>query len=420
MSLTKLLKGPELRKAFNVIRGLRQIAQNITKFNDFREYVWSLLFDAVFVATHTEEGEPQHERALLYGSVLCSRLQHWGEAWPPEEWKPVLAGIQSGGVTPAKTASSSPGENSNPDSVQVAENNGTVRYAVVSQLPGAESGFLASGSFPDPMVDFVLVTALPEERDALLGKLPGHRQLRPTEDDIRTYFQADLPIIFPDNSTGRYRVVVMCLLGMGRVQAVTATMDAIRRWQPRYILMVGIAGGLAAGNVHIGDILISDQIVDYELQKLTPLGPEIRWDVQRADPRLLNACNNYIDEKWQELIQVKRPDKARPQRHTGPIASGDKVIAFDEVLTGYRDVWPKLIGVEMEAAGVATAAFQSSRRSGFFMIRGVSDLADMNKDSTNVKKWRKYACDIAASYTIALLKSGPIPLTGDSTSLKTR
>ena len=272
----------------------------------------------------------------------------------------------------------------------------------------------------DSSVDFVLVTALPEERDAVLDKLPGYSQLPPAKDDIRTYFQADLPVSFPDNSTGRYRVIVMCLLGMGRVQAVTATVDAIRHWHPRYIVLIGIAGGIAARNLQIGDILISDLVVDYELQKLTPEGPEVRWDVQRADARLLDACNNFRSESWQELIKIKRPGRGKPNTHIGPIASGDKVIAFSDVLARYQDVWPKLLGVEMEAAGVATAAFQSSDRPGFFMVRGVSDLADENKGSSDVGKWRSYACDAAASFAIALLRSGPIPpasALGQSTAL---
>jgi hypothetical protein len=84
-----------LQKALDVTRGVRCLARDVAKFGDAREYVWSLLFDSVFVATHTLEEEPQHERALLYGSVLCSRLQHWGKPWPPEEWKPLLDEIQN-------------------------------------------------------------------------------------------------------------------------------------------------------------------------------------------------------------------------------------------------------------------------------------------------------------------------------------
>ena len=42
---------------------------------------------------------------------------------------------------------------------------------------------------------------------------------------------------------------------------------------------------------------------------------------------------------------------------------------------------PSLIGVEMEAGGVASAAFQAASRPGFFMVRGVSDVADPDKDA---------------------------------------
>ena len=195
---------------------------------------------------------------------------------------------------------------------------------------------------------------------------------------------------------------------MGRVQATTATVDAIRRWHPRYVVLIGIAGGVAAKGVSLGDILVADQIVDYELQKLTPKGPDIRWEVHRADPRLVGSALNFTDETWQESITAERPDDGSPRRHMGPIASGDKVIAFGAALAKYRETWSKLIGVEMEAGGVAAAAFQAAERPGFFMVRGVSDLADEQKSSPEVEKWRQYACDVAASYAIALLRSGPI------------
>lgn len=258
--------------------------------------------------------------------------------------------------------------------------------------------------------DFLLVTALREEHDCLLRGLPGNRKLPPAEDDIATCYQVDLPVVSPDqNFTGVYRTIIMPLMAMGRVKAATATANAISRWHPRYIILIGIAGGIAAQGVRIGDVLISDKIVDYELQKITTEGPEIRYDVHQADPRLLNACQNYTVENWSELVQTRRPARGKPTLYVGPIASGDKVVSFAVALTRYRTAWPKLIGVEMEAAGVATAAFQSSNQPGFFMIRCVSDLADENKNSAQTKRWRTYACDVAASYAIALLRSGPVP-----------
>jgi formylglycine-generating enzyme required for sulfatase activity len=257
-------------------------------------------------------------------------------------------------------------------------------------------------------VDFVVVTALDEERDAVLQKLPGYNKLPPKKNTVQIYYAAEVPVIFPDSATGQYRLIVVSLSGMGRIQAATVTSEAISRWHPRYIMLVGIAGGIVAKGVNIGDILISSQIVDYELQKITKDGPQVRWEVYRAEPRLLAASRSFADKEWLDLVSVARPADSKLVRHVGPIASGDKVIAFSDVLNFYRDKWPALIGVEMEAGGTAAAAFQSAEPPGFFMVRGVSDLADSDKNTPDVEKWRPYACDVAASYAIGLLKSGPV------------
>jgi nucleoside phosphorylase len=263
--------------------------------------------------------------------------------------------------------------------------------------------------------DFVIVTALEDECNALLTRLPGWRQLPPTEDDIRVYFEAGLPVT---GSTTVYRVIVLCVQNMGRVEAANATGDAIRRWSPGYVILVGIGGGVSANGVRLGDVLIADQVVDFELQKLTKDGPEIRWQLHRADPRLLGFVTTIVDSEWLSLINAPRPTEGHPKRHRGPIATGDKVIA-NQLLAKYRrrDVWPKLIGVEMEAGGVASAAFQAASAPRFFMIRGVSDLADPQKDTAQAQGWRQYACEIAASFAIALLRKGPVPLR--ATEIKT-
>ena len=59
---------------------------------------------------------------------------------------------------------------------------------------------LQHSSKPDQSVDFVIITALPEEQEAVLKKLPGHRKLAPTVGDIRTYYQAYLPVTLAKKS----------------------------------------------------------------------------------------------------------------------------------------------------------------------------------------------------------------------------
>jgi nucleoside phosphorylase len=110
------------------------------------------------------------------------------------------------------------------------------------------------------------------------------------------------------------------------------------------------------------------------------------------------------------LVSDKRPIAGRPERLIGPIATGDKVHASKDGLVRHLKNWPKLIGVEMEAGGAAHAAFHTAIRLGFYMVRGVSDLADSEKDRPDVQIWRSYACDVAASYALSLLASGPVPL----------
>ena len=263
---------------------------------------------------------------------------------------------------------------------------------------------------PDEKADFLIVTALEEEREAVLGKLLGWRRLPATEHDVRVYYLAEVLGRAPDGNKAHYRVVLVQPLGMGRVEATAATADALRRWRPDHVLLVGIAGGMAQSGVRLGDLLIADQIVDYEQQRVGPgdSDVQVRYTVHRADARLLGAAMNLLGTRWQRT-KAKRLGSGSPKRRIGPIATGDKIVSREGFLSELREDWPKLIGVEMEAGGVAAACFQDSRRPGFFMVRAVSDLADERKASPPVQRWRSYACDLAASFAIELIKVGSVP-----------
>lgn len=257
------------------------------------------------------------------------------------------------------------------------------------------------------VVDFLVIAPLKEERDAVLAHLGNARRLPPDEQDVRIYYQADVATQLAGGTAGSYRVIVTSPLGMGRVEASTATADAIRRWQPRYVLLVGIAGG-DPDEVELGDVLIAEQFVDYELAKLTDEGSKLRYQTFRVDPRLYGAAQNLSG--WEASVKEARPEAGKPHMHLGIVISGDKLQAATDALKPYKADWPKLIGVEMEATGVAAAAWEAVNKPGVLMVRGVSDLADAKKGSGRVKKWRAYACDVAAAYAVSLLRDGPVPL----------
>ena len=257
-------------------------------------------------------------------------------------------------------------------------------------------------------VDFLIVTALSEEREAVLKLLPGAQKLDATE-DVYTYHRARVPVKTEQGTNGSYNVIVMSYLGMGRVQASAATAHAIHRWQPRCVLLVGIAGGFAKYDVQIGDILIAEQIIDYSLQKLKEGEDEIRWMTYQTDEQMRSFAKNLRPSEYEELLPKTRPSEGTPTVRFGNIASGDKVDARGETITKFGQTWPNLIGIEMEAGGAAVAALQAAYKPKFFMVRCVSDLADNRKDT--VGNWWQYACDVAAAFAIALLKRGPLKLT---------
>jgi nucleoside phosphorylase len=196
---------------------------------------------------------------------------------------------------------------------------------------------------------------------------------------------------------------------MGRVQAAIVAADAIRCWKPQVILLVGIAGGVE-GEVKLGDVIIPQQIYDYELRKLRVVidsnGEKQRKDSWRGksqpvSSRLFEFSTASLLEGWQEFIHEKRPYiRGKSELHHGKIvASGDKSVAVSEVMDELKAQKDHLVGIEMEGAGVASAAWESGFAPEFLMIKAVSDFANEKEGSSATEKWRKYACDAAAAAT---------------------
>lgn len=255
-------------------------------------------------------------------------------------------------------------------------------------------------------VDFVIITALEEEREAVLAKLPDYKKLPRDGLDVHTYYEARVVTNRPDHT--QYRVIVTSLSGMGPIKGASKATSIIQRWNPRHVLLVGIAGGVK-GEVAPGDVVVASQIVDYSLGKSTEGGHrEVRWVAHQAEANLFDAASNFR-RGWEDLIATERPRPGAPQRIMGVVASGGDVVADPGTIAKYIEAWPKLVGIEMEAAGVAAALFESIEKPSFLMIRSVSDLANGQRNATTKKRWRAYACDVAAAYAVGLLRDGPTP-----------
>jgi len=260
-------------------------------------------------------------------------------------------------------------------------------------------------------VGVLIVTALPEEREAVLHLLEDFEPVQVGQSPI--YYTCTLPM-----HSGECNVAVTQLSQMGNVEAGIHATQAISELNPRCVLMVGIAAGIR-GRASLGDVIVSTQVLYYEQAKQTPRGPEHRPISIPADPILLHGVQNCDDISWRSLIAAENPrhEEASPPRvHFGPFAVGDKVVADKNYASGLMKLHPKLIGVEMESYGIAAAAASAPTRPRFLAIRGISDFADEQKDDS----YRQYASSTAAAFAISLLRYGPLsPSTLRSTATDT-
>ncbi len=276
----------------------------------------------------------------------------------------------------------------------------TIAVPVASTV-GDKTSDLGPG---EQQVDFAIITALPKEAQAIVSRLEKPEVRRFEDKDIRTYHYGAIPI---RNTDQEYRVVVVLLPGMGNVSAANAVTDTITHWQPRFVLMVGIAGGIPQDDLDLGDVVVADQIVGYEYGKITEKGIKPRDRVYPASALLLDRIHNFWDTGWAQQVNVPRPENAArlvSKLFVGPIASGNKVVASTKFRQQLIKHWPKLVGLEMEGEGVFAAAFDRPQIPATLVIRGICDMADERKSDD----WQEYAANAAAAFAISFIKSGPV------------
>jgi len=204
-----------------------------------------------------------------------------------------------------------------------------------------------------------LLTATTVERDTVL------KHMEPPQNWDRVIQ------VFHENNTffvGRLGVfpIVLCMCEMGssgRDSAQIVAAEAIRVWQPKAIILVGIAFGRDRMRQKIGDVLVADRIISYEPSRIgteqtIPRGPEYC-----VTAMLLNRFRNAID--WSFLD----PSGVPCGMHVGPVLSGEKLVDNsdfkDKLFAEYRNA----VGGEMEGIGLSSAAERA--RCEWNLVKGI-------------------------------------------------
>jgi WD40 repeat protein/nucleoside phosphorylase len=161
-------------------------------------------------------------------------------------------------------------------------------------------------------------------------------------------------------------------LGLGA--ALLRCRHAIQDLRPVVVIGVGIAFGTNPNEQRYGDVLVSQAIWPYEPQRVNASGP--------PSPRAghVSASDTWL-QRLRQMHSLRRRGSTRwPPVHFGVLASGEKLIDNREFLQALVEQGhSKIIGGEMEGAGIAVAA--QDGKVDWIVVKSISDWADGNKSS---------------------------------------
>lgn len=240
------------------------------------------------------------------------------------------------------------------------------------------------------MERILIISALEKELQPILEAIDSPLKPRNMEEvDGRKYF------IYEVSAT--LTIICTSFLGMGQLNAALAVKDAVKHYGVSKVILTGICGGIDK-EMKYGDIIISDQIVDYELAKIKPDDLQVRWNVYRSDFELVQSMRMFKSDSWSSYLKRVFPDSKykKPSVYSGIVLSGNKVVANYEEIKRFKKTWAKALAVEMEASGIAAALYQMENAPSFVMVKAICDFADSEKNDD----WQEYAAYASAIFVL--------------------
>ena len=221
-----------------------------------------------------------------------------------------------------------------------------------------------------------IMGAMPEEIEPIVSKLDGVNQ---TVYGANTYYEG----------TYKGQEVVVAYSKIGKVFATLTATILIEKFGCDKLLFSGVAGAIS-NELNIGDLIIADGLCQHDLD-ITAFGHPFGYVPEgevciSTDVGLRNIAKDVAKSKGLTLKE-------------GVIATGDQFVANEE-----RKNW---IGttfdadaLEMEGASVAVVC--SALNVPFFILRAISDSADMDA-SFNFDEFLESSAKISADFILSMV-----------------
>ena len=290
-------------------------------------------------------------------------------------------------------------------------------------------------------VDIGIITTREDEFEAMLDRFPSRRHVKGTGSDyqyskVQTNADEELLVVVARSPEQ----------GMGAAQALASSM--ITDLAPRWIFVVGIAGGIPASEYTLGDVLLSQRMHDFAVSAATegkppefqdmggPMVLEVeklvtgikgmrsrlgQWSSKEflgktkpnvTPPADINDVSLYGNDEWKSKVlgslKAQFPvdkDARNPDFFAAVLITSNTLMKDTVLATQWRQTARHASGVEMELGGVCRAArYGADGQTRVLAIRGLSDIVGYKRSH----EWTEYACRSAAAFADALIQSGLI------------
>lgn len=191
-----------------------------------------------------------------------------------------------------------------------------------------------------------IIGAMKEEVDALLALMSNVEE---KENDI----------VIGDLNKEK---VLLATSGVGKVNAAITSANIINKYNPKFIINIGSAGGLLE-NQAVGDIVVANKLQyhDFDIGENTVNDERF---IFYTDKDLMSKLNTVLDN-----LNIKAD--------TGLMVSGDQfILKHMPQFKRIQEVFPSAHCVEMEASAIAHVC--SRENIPFIVMRSLSDVVNVN------------------------------------------
>ncbi len=222
-----------------------------------------------------------------------------------------------------------------------------------------------------------IMGAMPEEVEPLVARLDNVNE-----------------VLYADNTfyMGEYRgkEIVVAYSKIGKVFAALTAATLIEKFECEMVLFTGVAGAIS-DELKIGDLIVADGLCQHDLDitafghphGYVPEGAVCIW----ADPGLREIAKKVA---YDQKVEIKE----------GVIATGDQFVADPERKNWIGETF-KADALEMEGAAVAVVC--SALDVPFFILRAISDSADMDA-GFDFDAFLKSSARVSADFVMAMVR----------------